>query len=131
MAGIQPSSNQGNTPATIAVITGDRNSTTQLPGMPDQNIITSRTAPNTREVPRSGCSSTKSQGKLMSATGRSRSTGRSTGWRASIRANSRIAPTLANSEGCTLKPAMLIKLWAPRALTPITRTAIKLATVTP
>ena len=66
----------------------------------------------------------------MIATGRTRSTGRSTGWRESTRASSRMAPILANSEGCTLKPAMLIQLWAPRALTPTTRTAIKLATVT-
>ena len=131
MAGIQPSNSHGSTPATMALITGEMNSSTQAPGIPDQNIITSSTAPNTSELPRSGCTSTSSQGKPMIAMGRSRSTGRSTGWRPSTRASSRIAPTLANSDGCTWKPPMLIQLWAPRALTPTTRTAIRLATIAP
>ncbi len=67
----------------------------------------------------------------MVATGRTRSTGRSTGWRDRTCANKRMAAILANSEGWTLKPAMLIQLWAPKALTPIRRTAIKLATMAP
>ncbi len=131
MAGIQATRAQGMVPARMAVNSGESSSSSQAPGIPDQNIITSSTAPNTSEVPRSGCTNTSSQGTLIMATGRIRSTGRSTGWRASTPASSRIAATLANSEGCTLKPAMLIQLWAPSALTPTTRTATRLATITP
>ena len=106
-------------------------STNQLKGMPAQNSITSSRAPNTREVPRSGWMNTRNQGSPIRAIGLTRSTGRSIGNLESTPASSRIAASLANSEGCTWKPAMLIQRWAPRAEVPIKRTANRLTTVSP
>ena len=63
----------------MAVTRGESSSTTQARGMPAQKSIVSSMAANTREVPRSGWTNTSTQGRLITAAGRSRSTGRSTG----------------------------------------------------
>ena len=131
ISGIHTAMAQGNRPDSRAVISGDSSSTTHSMGMPDQYSIVSIKAPNTRDVPRSGWMNTSSQGIEITLSGRSRSTGRSTGWRARTAASRRMAAILANSEGCTFTGPMLIQRWAPRAVVPIRRTAIRLRTVRP
>ena len=96
-------------PETSAVTRGESSRTSHSKGMPDQYSIVSSSAPKTNDVPRSGWMKTRAQGIEITPSGRSRSTGRSTGKRSRTAASSKIAESLANSEGCTLTPAMLIQ----------------------
>jgi len=118
-------------PASRAAASGESSSTTHRSDMPAQNNITSSTTPKTSDVPRSGWMNTRNQGIRITPEGRSRSIGRSIGKRLSTPASSRIAASLANSEGCTWKPPMLIQRWAPRAEVPTSLTAIRLTTMRP
>ena len=80
-------------------------------------------APNTSDVPKSGCTNTNDQG--TAAIANTLTTPNSVVARVSRSCAARVMinPTLANSDGCTLKPKIVNHRWAPNPDVPTKITA--------
>lgn len=115
----------------IAAMTGEIISINQ-PGLAfAQYSIPKNIAPNTSDVAKSGCKNTNAQGTAVIAKTRKTLSSVEAVCLCNNAAKVMIKPTLANSEGWTLKPAILIQRCAPLALVPASITAIKLKLVSP
>jgi hypothetical protein len=84
---------------------------------------TTKTAPNSSAVPRSGWMKTRSAGTARMPRALRKTACSPTGFSAEYPASTITMPSLANSEGCTCTGPISTQRWAPPAAAPTTITA--------